>query len=40
MAVLRWKLFVVGPKVNVPEMRADFTDHKIAIHKEGEPFQD
>jgi hypothetical protein len=28
------------PKVNVPEMHADFTDHRIAIHKEGEPFQD
>ena len=28
------------PKVNIPEMHADFTDHKIAIHKEGEPFQE
>ena len=28
------------PKYNIPEMHADFTDHKIAIHKPGEPFQE
>ncbi len=28
------------PKVNVPEMHAGFTDHRIAIHKEGEPFRE
>jgi hypothetical protein len=28
------------PKVNVPEMHADFTDHKIAIHRQGEPFKE
>lgn len=27
-------------KYNIPEMHADFTDHKIAIHKAGEPFQE
>ena len=26
-------------KVSVPEMHADFTDHKIAVHKEGAPFK-
>jgi hypothetical protein len=28
------------PKYEIPEMHADFTDHKIAIHKPGEPFQE
>ena len=26
------------PKYEIKEMHADFTDHKIAIHREGEPF--
>lgn len=28
------------PKVNIPEMHADFTDHKIAVHHQGEPFKE
>jgi hypothetical protein len=27
-------------KYNIPEMHADFTDHKIAIHKPGDSFQE
>ena len=28
------------PKYNIPEMHADFTDHKIAIHQPGAPFKE
>jgi Cytochrome c554 and c-prime len=28
------------PKVYVPEMHADFTDHKIAVHRRGNPFKE
>lgn len=28
------------PKYNIPEMHSTFTDHKISVHREGEPFTD